>query len=559
MAFDITNPATYSKDFKNLLRQKGYAGKKDVPVEELEALYVDYSGKQEQDTKVATNLLSSVASDPAPYTSAMASQDTFQGDQSFDLTQINNQGGSGPIFSTVQAVDEQAALRRQQSEQAAAQPDPNDQFRMVVQDRILPAIDAIKQKRSSAAGIKNTWERKMQQDSVDQLAATRINDLVASGLINSQDAGLIMKRADESKGLTYEESLRGFLFDRMNPQQQTEAGVSVDPETAEALKVAVDVYKTAESAAELRADDPAARRAADDAYRTVQNVKKKAGLSVEVNPVEDYKTVLRDVKFLQNAQNDDTPRVTLNDQVIEEGSYGDALLGLQTKLGTIMASPEFREKLPVIDRRTFETPEDYQAAIRKAGQLYLDENGQVMTPDIFAEKEKKARFTTFKPKENEPVPSTPMAEQPANNLSRANKNLIRRMIQEGKDSTNTNFKPTPEMIASVREEMNEEQIESALRSLYAGNSWANKIGFRNPTIKDEDMSGVLGRTEDPEAAKFLSEIDPEVVKQVYEKADRLQGFSARGLKNEDGTWSQKVDTPDKVLSRIRALASKRGK
>jgi hypothetical protein len=73
------------------------------------------------------------------------------------------------------------------------------------------------------------------------------------------------------------------------------------------------------------------------------------------------------------------------------------------------------------------------------------------------------------------------------------------------------------------------------------------------------MSGVLGRTEDPEAAKFLSEIDPEVVKQVYEKADRLQGFSARGLKNEDGTWSQKVDTPDKVLSRIRALASKRGK
>jgi hypothetical protein len=338
MAFDITNPATYSKDFKNLLRQKGYAGKKDVPVEELEALYVDYSGKQEQDTKVATNLLSSVAADPAPYTGAMASQDTFQGDQSFDLTQINNQGGSGPIFSTVQAVDEQAALRRQQSEQAAAQPDPNDQFRMVVQDRILPAIDAIKQKRSSAAGIKNTWERKMQQDSVDQLAATRINDLVASGLINSQDAGLIMKRADESKGLTYEESLRGFLFDRMNPQQQTEAGVSVDPETAEALKVAVDVYKTAESAAELRADDPAARRAADDAYRTVQNVKKKAGLSVEVNPVEDYKTVLRDVKFLQNAQNDDTPRVTLNDQVIEEGSYGDALLGLQTKLGTIMAA-----------------------------------------------------------------------------------------------------------------------------------------------------------------------------------------------------------------------------
>jgi hypothetical protein len=143
MAFDITNPATYSKDFKNLLRQKGYAGKKDVPVEELEALYVDYSGKQEQDTKVATNLLSSVAADPAPYTGAMASQDTFQGDQSFDLTQINNQGGSGPIFSTVQAVDEQAALRRQQSEQAAAQPDPNDQFRMVVQDRILPAIDAI--------------------------------------------------------------------------------------------------------------------------------------------------------------------------------------------------------------------------------------------------------------------------------------------------------------------------------------------------------------------------------------------------------------------------------
>jgi hypothetical protein len=347
----------------------------------------------------------------------------------------------------------------------------------------------------------------------------------------------------------------------MNPQQQqAEAGVSVDPQTAEALKVAVDVYKATESAVELRPDDPAARRAAEDAYKTVQNVKRKAGLSVDPNPVEDYKKVLRDVKFLQNAQNDDSPRVTLNDQVIEGDNYGDALLGLQTQLGTIMASPEFREKLPVIDKATFEDPKDYQAAIREAGQLYLDEKGQVVTPDIFTEKEKKARFTTFKPAENEVTPAAaPEARSTVDGLSRAQNNMIRRMIQEGKDSTNTNFKPTPEMISSVREEMNEEQIENALRSLYAGNSWASQVGLRNPMVKAEDLSGVLGRTEDPEAAKFLSEIDPEMIKRVYEKADRLQGFSARGLKNEDGSWSPKVDTPEKVLSRIRALASKRGK
>ena len=557
MAFDITNPATYDDGFKTLLRQKGYAGRKDVSVEELEALYIDYSGKQEQDTKVATNLLSSVAADPAPYTGAMANQDTFQGDQSFDLTQMNNQGGSGPIFSTVQAVDEQEALRRQQAEQAAAQPDPNDEFRMVVQERLLPAIDAIKQQRVAASREQNTWKRKMNLEQVDQLAATRINDLVASGVINSQEADLIQGRADESKGLTYEESLRRFLFDRMNPQQQqAEAGVSVDPQTSEALKVAVDVYKAAESAAELRPDDPSARRAAEDAYRTVQNVKRKAGLSVDANPVEDYKKVLRDVKFLQNAQNDDLPRVTLNDQVIEGDNYGDALLGLQTQLGTIMASPEFREKLPVIDKTSFENPEDFQKAVRDAGQLYLDENGQVVTPDTFTGKEKKARFTTFKPRENEPTPDAAPTEQQAD-IPVGEKNMIRRMIQEGQDLTNTRF--SPETISAVREEMNEEQIESALRSLYAGNSWASQIGLRNPMIKDEDLSGVLGRTDDPEAAKFLSEIDPEVVKRVYEKADRLQGFSARGLKSEDGTWSQKVDTPDKVLSRIRALASKRGK
>lgn len=556
MAFDITNPATYDEGFKSVLRQKGYAGRKDVPVEELEALYIDYSGKQEQDTKVATNLLSSVAADPAPYTGAMANQDTFQGDQSFDLTQVNNPRAGGPIFSAVQAIDEQEAMKRQQAaEQVAAQPDPNDEFRMVVQDRILPAIDAIKQKRSSTAGIKNTWERKMQQDSVDQLAATRINDLVASGLINSQDAGLIMKRADESKGLTYEESLRGFLFDRMNPQQQSEASVSVDPETAEALKVAVDVYKTAESAAELRADDPAARRAADDAYRTVQNVKKKAGLSSEPNLMEDYKVTRKKLDTLRNAQTDRIPSIIIDGQTVTEDQYDQAMLGFQAQLGTLEASPDFRNAVPVVDEKNFKTPEEYKAAIQEAGGIYRDSSGRLITPQRFEEEQKKARFTTFKPKPDEPVPTTQAEQSPA--IPAGERNMIRRMIQEGEDLTNTRF--SPEAISAVREEMNEEQIEGALRSLYSGNSWANRIGLRNPTIKDEDMSGVLGRTDDLEAAKFLSEIDPETVKRVYEKTDRLQGFSARGLKNEDGTWSQKVDTPEKVLSRIRALASKRGK
>ena len=556
MAFDITNPATYSEDFKSLLRQKGYAGKKDVPVEELEALYVDYSGKQEQDTKVATNLLSSVAADPAPYTGAMASQDTFQGDQSFDLTQMNNQGGSGPIFSTVQAVDEQEALRRQQAEQAAAQPDANDEFRMVVQERILPAIDAIKQKRSSTAGIKNTWERKMQQDTVDQLAATRINDLVASGLINSQDAGLIMKRADESKGLTYEESLRGFLFDRMNPQQQgSQRGMVLDEQTNKALESATKIYDSAIRFAEANPENASALAAVESASKNVQALQKQAGISTEPDLLGDYRQRRKGLETLLNAQRERIPAIIVDGQTLTEDQYDTAITGFQAQLGTLEASPDFRNAVTQIDETSFDDPEKFKAAIQEAGGIYRDKSGRLVTPQRFEEEQKKARFTTFKPKPDEPVP-TAQAEQSAD-IPGGERNMIRRMIQDGEDLTNTRF--SPESISAVREEMNEEQIESALRGLYAGNSWANQLGFRNPTIKDEDMSGVLGRTEDPEAAKFLSEIDPEVVKRVYEKTDRLQGFSARGLKNEDGSWSPKVDTPEKVLSRIRALASKRGK
>lgn len=261
-----------------------------------------------------------------------------------------------------------------------------------------------------------------------------------------------------------------------------------------------------------------------------------------------------------NAQRERIPSIIIDGKTITENEYDNVIPTYQAQLGTYEASPDFRNAVPQIDETSFNDPEQFKVAIQEAGGIYRDKSGRLVTPQRFEEEQKKARFTTFKPKENEPAPvAAPEAGATVDGLSRAQNNMIRRMIQEGKDSTNTNFKPTPEMIASVREEMNEEQIESALRSLYAGNSWASQIGLRNPTIKDEDLSGVLGRTDDPEAAKFLSEIDPEVVKRVYEKADRLQGFSARGLRSEDGTWSQKVDTPDKVLSRIRALASKRGK
>ncbi len=85
------------------------------------------------------------------------------------------------------------------------------------------------------------------------------------------------------------------------------------------------------------------------------------------------------------------------------------------------------------------------------------------------------------------------------------------------------------------------------------------VGFRNPNIKDQDMSGVLGRTEDPEAAEFLSKVDPEIVTRVYEKSSRLQGPNAQRFKNSDGTWSKKVDPPEEVLFRIRQLASRRSK
>ena len=256
-----------------------------------------------------------------------------------------------------------------------------------------------------------------------------------------------------------------------------------------------------------------------------------------------------------NAQRDRLPAIIIDGKTVTENQYDAVIPEYQAKLGTYEASPAFLEAVPVIDKNTFKDQKAFIKAVQAAGQIYRDSSGRLVTPQRFEEEEKKARFKTFKAQQNEVVPS-PEADKPKE-IPVGEKNMIRYAIEKGDDLTNTRF--TPEMIATVREEMNEEQIEGALRSLYAGNSWASKVGLRNPTIKDEDMSGMLGRTDDPEAAKFLSDIDPETVKRVYEKADRLQGFSARAYKNSDGAWSPKVDTPDMVLSRIRKLASQRGK
>lgn len=553
MAFDPTNPATYDDGFKSFIRQRGLSGR-EVDVSEVQALYDEFSGTQAQATQQATSLLSSIP-DPTPNATAAAADTSFTGPQ-MDLNDMSVLTGGpqrGPIASVVeQAAQEEAAAAAQ-----PPQPTMEDELRMFAQERVAPVIDNLRQQRAriNSTTYKNTYAKKLDLDAVGVKVAQNITALESAGVWGPTESTMYRSLIEDEKAPP-EEALARTFNAKLNPPTQNQGNSVANPAAREALENAAGVLATTQKVYEMNPEDPDARRAYSGAWQDYKAIQKEAGLSSEPNLMEDYRETRKKLDTLRNAQTERIPAIIVDGQTVTEDQYDQAILGLQAQLGTFEASPDFRNAVPQIDETSFDDPEKFKAAIQEAGGIYRDKSGRLVTPQRFEEEQKKARFTTFKPKENEPTPEVAPTSQSAD-IPVGVKNMIRRMIQEGQDLTNTRF--SPETISAVREEMNEEQIESALRSLYAGNSWASQIGLRNPMIKDEDLSGVLGRTDDAEAAKFLSEIDPEMVKRVYEKADRLQGFSARGLKSEDGTWSQKVDTPEKVLSRIRALASKRGK
>lgn len=559
MTFDPSNPATYPDDFKSLLRQRGLAGK-EIDVAEVQNLYSEVSGAQTKDTRQATDLFASMP-DPTPNASAMGAN-TFAGDApTMDLTVDDADVLTGrsvqrdPIMSTVQEVSQAEAQAMEAQNQG---PSMEDQIRTFGQERLLPVVEDLRSQRDriNSTKYRNSYEKKFALDALEGKAARNITKLEEAGLWGSAESATYRSLIEEEKSTPEEALLRTFNA-KMNPQVQAQGSGAVSDDALVRLKSASEVMAVTQKSLDIAPDDPEARRAHAGAVANYNRVQKEAGLSSGPDLMEAYRETNRNLSIIKNARDSEVPSIILDGEVVTNDAYDQAALVLQSQLGTYESSPDFLDQVPTLDETKFKTKEEWNSAIKKAGGVYRDAKGRLVTPERFAEEEKKARFAQFKADPAEATPVVTAEGEVDSGIGRGEKTMIRRMIEDGQDLSKTRF--SPEEVASVRQELNDGQIENALRSLYAGNSWASAVGLRNPMIKDEDLSGVVGRTDDPDAAKFLSEIDPETIKRVYEKTGRLQGLSAGGLKNSDGTWSEKVDSPDKVLSRIRALASTRVK
>jgi len=536
--------------FKAFVRKRGVAGK-EVSSEEFQVLVDEFQGKQSADTAQATKVLASIP-DPAP--NAAAAENSFAPSSMAynDLGVLTGGSRRDPIMSTVEEVTAQEQAQAAEQQQAAAQEDPKAVF---TRDRVLPVINNLRQQREAIATgkFKNTYERKMANDALDGLVARNITDLEKIGYWGPEQSltYTTIKKEEEAPS---EEAFLRTVNAAMNPAAKQGVAVSA-ADANKALEVATQNYESTVRFADANPDDPKAKAAVVSAGRAVEAAREKAGLSSKPDMFADYSNISLNAAILRNAQRDNIPAIIIDNETVTEDMYDDALLGLQARLGTYEATPEFIEGRPQLKLGDFGSKEEWQTAVREAGGVYRDEKGQLVTPQRFANQGKKDSFKRFRTNDAPSVVNTPVADAPS--LPRAEENMIRRMIEKDEDLTDTRF--NPEVVESVRSKMDDEQVERALRKLYAGNSWASMVGLRNPNIKDRDMSGVLGRTNDPEAAEFLSKVDPDIVSRVYERTGRLQGQNAQSFKNSDGTWSKKVDPPEEVLFRIRQLASTRGK
>jgi len=535
--------------FAAFVQQRGLSRKQVTP-EEFQGLVDEFQGAQTADTQKATQILASIP-DPAPNAAAAGSSFAPASMAYNDLGVLTGGGRRDPIMSTVEEVTAQEQAQAAQ-QQAAVQEDPKLVF---TRERVLPAIDQLRQRRSAitTGQFKNTYERKMANDALDGLVARNITDLEKVGYWGPEQS-LLYSTIKEKEEAPAEEAFYRTINAMQNPASSQGPSIS-SADANKALEVATQNYESTVRFADANPDDPKAKAAVVSANKAVEVAREKAGLSSKPDMFADYQSISRNTAILRNAQNNNRPSIIIDDEVITEDMYDDRLLGLQARLGTYESTPDFIESRPQLKLDDFESKEAWQTAVREAGGVYRDEEGRLVTPQLFADQAKKDSFKRFRTN-NTPATGNP-PEGNAPSLARGEENMIRSMIEKGEDLTNTRF--TPEVVESVRSKMDDEQVERALRKLYAGNSWMSMVSLRNPSIPDEDMSGVLGRTNDPEAAEFLSKVDPEIVTRVYEKTGRLQGPNAKGFKNSDGTWSKKVDPPEEVLFRVRQLASTRGK
>ncbi len=424
--------------FVSFVRKRGVAGK-EVTAEEFQGLVDEFQGAQTVDTQKATQIFAGM---PDPTPNAAAAGESFA-PTSMDYNDLGILTGASrrdPIMSTVEEV------AAQEQDQAAQQKvaEQDDPMLVFTRERVMPAIDQWRQKRSaiSTGQFKNTYERKMANDSLDGLVARNITDLEGVGYWGPEQSAMYSTFIEKEKAPP-EEAFARTVNAKLNPDEQRGVAVS-SADANEMFKTATQKYDTAVRYAEMNPEDPKARAAVESARKVVEATQKQAGLSTELDMFTDYQSILRNATILRNAQKDNIPSIIIDGETLTEDTYDAALSGIQAKLGTYEATPEFVEGRPQLKKNDFNTKEEWQAAVREAGGIYRDEEGRLITPQRFADQAKKDSFKRFRT--NDAPATVDPPEENAPSLTRAEENMIRRMIEKGEDITNTKFAPTPEVV-----------------------------------------------------------------------------------------------------------------
>lgn len=529
--------------FREFYKQRGLQGKR-VSRAEAQALWEEYSGKQTAATQQATRMFSSLP-EATPNTAAAASAFTPEQMDYNDLDVLTGRGQQNPVIAAANASPDPQPAPPQSAP-------PANRFRSFAESQLLPQIERWRQQRDQVISgkYKSTSAQRMDLDKIDMEVETAISRLDS---LNEWDptSRSLYKSAITEEGAPKIEAFSRIINSRLKtPQGQSGVAGQTNTERAELSKGLQTRLDSLVKAAELRPDD--------------QNIRQEIGVvtsqmasltSDEERTAAQLGNLFQrtnELRSLRNAKKQGAP-IIFRGQPLPPDQFDDTIAAVGTEVNTYLASPDVLSALPTIKKEDFpDNPAGYEAAIQKTGGIYKDEGGNLVTADIFEAQEKEERFRRF-------TKDRAVKDEPAtqSEIPTGDRLVIRRMIEAGKDLANTRF--SEDTIKRVREEMEDEQVLSALNSLYADNSWAGKIGMVAPTVDRNNMSGIRGRTDDVEAAKFLSTLPPEVVTRVYERSNRLQGSSASGFKNEDGTWSNKVDPPEEVLFRVRSIAAKQRK
>jgi hypothetical protein len=531
--------------FVSFTRERGVAGKEVTP-EEFQTLVNEFQENQAANTQQATQMLSSI-SYPTP--NAATAESSFA-PESMDLNDLDVlTGGSrrNPIMSTVEEV---AAQEQEQAMQQQAAAPTEDPMRMFAQERIAPIIDSWRQQRSAINTRGNTFQRRMDNESLNGLVARGITDLESVGYWGPEQSTMYTALLEKEKAPA-EEAFARTIQAKLNPAPsgQQEAMPAGNP------KEALERVTKAQALVRENPEDPRTKAIYE---AELANYERASGVKTPT-PVDGLIGLQRNLDIINNAQRLNLPSIDIGGQTLTKGEFETQKTALLAQANTLIASPEFQEALPLIDKYKFEDSdkgkEDFEQAVLASGGFYRTAEGSIVTPfNRYSAQTKESKFNLLGDKgtKENPLPDTEDTPDILSTLARGERTMIESAINRGEDLSGSRF--SPEVIEAVQKDMNESRVESALKSLYAGGSWMQAVGLDNPTIKKEDRSGTLGRTDNIEAAKFLDTLDPKLVTKVYEKANR---FASSEFRNSDGTWSDKVDSPEKVLTRIRELANRR--